>query len=62
MSQSLDRNQFNRIIDQGTTRSQRMLTAEQLANAANMDKALPRPPLPTEPVVTDPFAYSDDEQ
>ena len=39
-----------------------IILASFLANAANMDKALPRPPLPTEPVVTDPFAYSDDEQ
>jgi carboxypeptidase Q len=38
------------------------LTAEHLANAANLDKALPLPPLPTQPVVTDSFAYSDDEQ
>ncbi|TPG22515.1 M20/M25/M40 family metallo-hydrolase [Sphingomonas koreensis] len=28
-----------------------------LLDAANADKALPRPPLPTEPVVTDPFAW-----
>ena len=38
-----------------------IILASFLANAANMDKALPRPPLPTKPVVTDPFAYSDDE-
>ncbi|MGY4397170.1 carboxypeptidase Q [Sphingomonas sp. UYAg733] len=38
-----------------------IILASFLANAANADKALPRPPLPTQPVVTDPFAYSDDE-
>ena len=32
-----------------------------LLSAANADKALPRPPLPTRPVATDPFAYSDDD-
>ncbi|WP_374297611.1 M20/M25/M40 family metallo-hydrolase [Sphingomonas sp.] len=32
-----------------------------LLGAANADKALPRPPLPTQPVVTDPFAYTDDD-
>jgi hypothetical protein len=32
-----------------------------LLDAANADKALPRPPLPTEPVPTDPFAYPDDD-
>ena len=39
-----------------------IILASFLANAANMDKALSRPPLPTQPVVTDPFAYTDDEQ
>ncbi|MEG3123744.1 M20/M25/M40 family metallo-hydrolase [Sphingomonas sp. GB1N7] len=38
-----------------------IVLASFLANAANADKALPRPPLPTKPAVTDPFAYSDDE-
>lgn len=38
-----------------------IILASFLANAANMDKALPRPPLPTKPVPTDPFAYSDDD-
>ncbi|WP_034157459.1 M20/M25/M40 family metallo-hydrolase [Sphingomonas sp. ERG5] len=38
-----------------------IILASFLANAANADKALPRPPLPTRPVVTDPFAYNDDE-
>ncbi len=33
-----------------------------LLNAANADKPLPRPPLPTKPAVTDPFAYSDPEE
>ncbi|VVT19915.1 Peptidase M28 [Sphingomonas sp. EC-HK361] len=32
-----------------------------LLNAANADKALPRPPVPTQPAVTDPFAYSKDD-
>lgn len=32
-----------------------------LLNAANAKEALPRPPLPTEPAVTDPFAYPADE-
>ena len=32
-----------------------------LLRAANADKALPRPPLPTEPAVTDPFAYTADD-
>ncbi|MDB5706032.1 MAG: family metallo-hydrolase [Sphingomonas bacterium] len=38
-----------------------IILASFLANAANADKALPRPPLPTQPVVTDPFAYSNDD-
>jgi len=38
-----------------------IILASFLANAANADKALPRPPLPTEPVVTDPFAYTVDD-
>jgi hypothetical protein len=33
-----------------------------LLSAANADKPLPRPPLPTKPVVTDPFAYSVDDE
>ena len=32
-----------------------------LLAAANAEKPLPRPPLPTKPVVTDPFAYSVDD-
>ena len=32
-----------------------------LLNAANAEKALPRPPVPTQPAVTDPFAYSKDD-
>ncbi|USU12496.1 M20/M25/M40 family metallo-hydrolase [Sphingomonadaceae bacterium OTU29THOMA1] len=36
-----------------------IVLASVLLSAANADKALPRPPLPTQPVVTDPFAYSD---
>ncbi|MET4665292.1 M20/M25/M40 family metallo-hydrolase [Sphingomonas sp. PvP056] len=38
------------------------ILASFLVNAANADKALPRPPLPTKPVATDPFAYSDEEE
>ncbi|MEG3089472.1 M20/M25/M40 family metallo-hydrolase [Sphingomonas sp. PB4P5] len=38
-----------------------IILASFLANAANMDKPLARPPLPTKPVVTDPFAYSVDD-
>lgn len=30
-----------------------------LLNAANAERPLPRPPLPTRPAVTDPFAYPD---
>jgi hypothetical protein len=37
------------------------ILASFLLNAANADKALPKPPLPTKPVVTDPYAYSNDE-
>lgn len=37
------------------------IMASFLLNAANMDKALPRPPLPTEPTVPDPFAYEKDD-
>ncbi|MBN8806769.1 MAG: M20/M25/M40 family metallo-hydrolase [Sphingomonas sp.] len=36
-----------------------VILAAFLWNAANSD-ALPRPPLPTQPVATDPFAYGDD--
>ena len=32
-----------------------------LLDAANAEKALPRMPMPTEPVVTDPFAWPEDE-
>ena len=39
-----------------------IILAAFLVNAANADKALPRPPLPTKPVTTDPFAYSDEEE
>ena len=33
-----------------------------LLDAANADKALPRPPLPTRPVVTNPYKYSDEDE
>lgn len=38
-----------------------VIIASFLLNAANADKALPKPPLPTKPVVTDPYAYPDDD-
>ncbi len=38
-----------------------IVLASVLLSAANADKALPRPPLPTRPVVTDPYGYSDDD-
>ncbi|MGL4314674.1 MAG: M20/M25/M40 family metallo-hydrolase [Sphingomonas sp.] len=37
------------------------ILASFLLNAANADKALPRPPLPTKPAVTDPYAYPKDD-
>ena len=37
------------------------ILASFLLNAANADKALPKPPLPTKPVVTDPYAYAADD-
>jgi carboxypeptidase Q len=39
-----------------------IILASFLVNAANAERALPRPPLPTQPVVTDPYAYSDDDE
>jgi hypothetical protein len=33
-----------------------------LLNASNAGKALPRPPMPTKPAVTDPYAYADPEE
>jgi carboxypeptidase Q len=38
-----------------------IILASFLVDAANAEHALPRPPLPTQPVVTDPYAYSDDD-
>lgn len=38
------------------------ILASFLLNAANAEKSLPRPPLPTKPAITDPFAYVDDEE
>ena len=38
-----------------------IVLASVLLSAANADKALPRTPLPTKPVVTDPYGYSDDD-
>ncbi|HVI99222.1 MAG TPA: M20/M25/M40 family metallo-hydrolase [Sphingomonas sp.] len=38
-----------------------IVLASLLLDAANADKALPRPPLPTQPVPTDPYAYPEDE-
>ena len=56
-----------RIIDEGMNRAQVMLTASELMAgvllaAANSDKELPRPPLPTQPSPTDPFAYQDPDK
>jgi carboxypeptidase Q len=39
-----------------------IILASFLVDAANTEHALPRPPLPTQPVVTDPYAYSDDDE
>ncbi|MFZ4690446.1 MAG: M20/M25/M40 family metallo-hydrolase [Polymorphobacter sp.] len=38
-----------------------VIMASFLWNAANADAPLPRPPLPTKPKETDPFAYTDDD-
>ncbi|RZM06016.1 MAG: M20/M25/M40 family metallo-hydrolase, partial [Sphingomonas sp.] len=38
-----------------------IVLASVLVSAANAEKALPRPPLPTKPAVTDPYAYPDDD-
>ncbi|MGJ3648463.1 M20/M25/M40 family metallo-hydrolase [Sphingomonas sp. GlSt437] len=38
------------------------IMASFLLNAANAEKALPRPPLPTKPTTTDPYAYSKDDE
>lgn len=38
------------------------ILASFLLNAANAEKAMPRPPMPTKPAVTDPFAYPDPEE
>ena len=37
------------------------IMASFLVNAANAEKSLPRPPLPTKPTITDPFAYARDD-
>jgi carboxypeptidase Q len=39
-----------------------IVLAAMLLNAANADKALPRPPVPQQPRVTDPFAYPDPDE
>jgi carboxypeptidase Q len=39
-----------------------VIMASFLWNAANADAPLPRPPLPTKPKETNPFAYSDDDE
>src|SRR3546814_17104892 len=39
-----------------------IVLASLLLDAANADKALPRPPMPTEPMPTDPYAYPDEER
>lgn len=38
-----------------------IVLASVLLSAANAERALPRPPLPTQPVVTNPFAYPDED-
>ena len=38
-----------------------IVLAHVLLQAANAKEALPRPPVPSQPVVTDPYAYQDDE-
>lgn len=38
-----------------------VILAAFLVDAADADKALPRPPLPTKPVTTEPFAYAEDD-
>ncbi len=38
-------------------RQNAIILASLLLTAANADRALPRPPLPTQPVVTDPYAF-----
>ena len=38
-----------------------IILASFLVNAANAEKALPKPPLPTKPAPTDPYAYSNDD-
>lgn len=38
-----------------------IIIASFLVNAANAEKALPKPPLPTKPAPTDPYAYSNDD-
>ena len=38
------------------------ILASFLVNAANADKPLPKPPLPTKPTVTDPYAVSNDDE
>ncbi|RHW18371.1 M20/M25/M40 family metallo-hydrolase [Sphingomonas gilva] len=42
-------------------RQNAIIMASFLLNAANADKALPRPPLPQRPVPTDPFAWPKDD-
>ena len=39
-----------------------IIMASFLINAANAEKALPRPPVPTKPAPTDPYAYHDDDE
>lgn len=39
-----------------------IILASFLVDAADADKPLPRPPLPTRPVVSDPFGYSADDE
>jgi hypothetical protein len=39
-----------------------VVMAGMLLQAANSDEVIPRPPLPTQPTATDPFAYQDPDK
>jgi hypothetical protein len=39
-----------------------VVMAGMLLQAANSDEEIPRPPLPTQPTATDPFAYQDPDK
>ena len=46
-------------IDEHIKEEASVVLAGVLLAAANADKALPRPPVPTQPAPTNPFAYTD---